>query len=314
MPSLLAQQLAKIAGPKVNFGSKAKASLIFDFKEAAEIDKTTLWVMSNSAFQALVQQQPSLRQFSDSLFSEASKDQNRMKMTNDESDRIDVLIQSFLQQISPMFLQTEALHLMEWLISRFQINEFNVDSIMECILPYHETKPFLKFVSILAISELSKWIFLKNAAEKKSPITRDLIVERCKSDRSLLHFVLKMMAHVTSGKIVHPTLSAFYVCILSQYVATKAIVDNDLRDILPHTLAALASKNTDSVATAFMILTMIAKKTELEQSVLSDILCIGASTGGASAMTILSLVTICQCQTAEIHMPEEFVHSLISAR
>lgn len=40
---------------------------------------------------------------------------------------------------------------LEWLIRRFRINEYNVDAVMQAILPYHETALFVTMVSILQI-------------------------------------------------------------------------------------------------------------------------------------------------------------------
>lgn len=53
--------------------------------------------------------------------------------------------------MSPYFMLKPAGKALEWLIRRFRINEYNVDAVMQAILPYHETALFVTMVSILQI-------------------------------------------------------------------------------------------------------------------------------------------------------------------
>ncbi|ORY00070.1 hypothetical protein K493DRAFT_312976 [Basidiobolus meristosporus CBS 931.73] len=94
-----------------NFTSKFKASFLFDSRQAADYDLETIFSLGqlNSHF----------AQFEKTLFSEAIKNVDR-------NEKLDAML--------------------EWLIRRFRINEFNIDAIMTCILPYHETKPFWTFI------------------------------------------------------------------------------------------------------------------------------------------------------------------------
>jgi hypothetical protein len=64
---------------------------------------------------------------------------------------LDASIDAFLTHLSPYFLLKPAGKAIEWLIRRFRINEFNIESVIACILPYHETKAFVAMVSTLRI-------------------------------------------------------------------------------------------------------------------------------------------------------------------
>ena len=58
----------------------------------------------------------------------------------------------FLAPTLAFFLLKPAGKVLEWLIRRFRVQEFNIDAVVACILPYHETKAFVKMVSLLKIA------------------------------------------------------------------------------------------------------------------------------------------------------------------
>jgi len=74
-----------------------------------------------------------------------------LDQTKEENEKLDASINAFLSQLSPYFLLKPSGKVLEYLIRRFRIQDFNVESILKCILPYHETKSFVKMISILNI-------------------------------------------------------------------------------------------------------------------------------------------------------------------
>ena len=117
--SLLAQQLKKIANVQAPIRSKEKASILFDGKQAADMDRESLWTLAQTALGQLKKLHPSFAQC-ESLFSEGLKDQDRMLLTPEENTKIDALVSLFLRLVSPWLLQSPALHCIEWLIRRFK--------------------------------------------------------------------------------------------------------------------------------------------------------------------------------------------------
>ena len=53
----------------------------------------------------------------------------------------------------------------EWLIRRYRIHERNVDAIMSCILPFHDTPFFARMLQITRVDHATApvWSFLKTA-------------------------------------------------------------------------------------------------------------------------------------------------------
>ena len=48
---------------------------------------------------------------------------------------------------------------------RYHIHQYNIDEVMQCVLPYHETRIFVRVIQLLPIAEpTNKWHWLKAAA------------------------------------------------------------------------------------------------------------------------------------------------------
>ncbi|KAI8907177.1 armadillo-type protein [Gorgonomyces haynaldii] len=230
--------------------------------------------MAKTSLQELSKQYPQLLDFEAHLFSDRLKDQDRMMYTQEESKRINEHIALFLQHISPLILQTNALHLMEWLIRRFKVNELNVEQVIGCILPYHETPLFVKFVQILAISKESRWFFLKNSVQQtKIELHRDVIVERCAQDPSVLEFIMVLYRKSLELKVSHKTLASFYVTVVMQYLVSFPNLDNNqILQVLPQVMSGLESTDLDERSASQMILALLSRRVQFEEHVLQSLL------------------------------------------
>lgn len=48
---------------------------------------------------------------------------------------------------------------------RYHIHEYNVDDLMMCIIPYHETKVFVRVIQLMSLSnQTNKWNWLEPCA------------------------------------------------------------------------------------------------------------------------------------------------------
>lgn len=64
------------------------------------------------------------------------------------SEKLDLAIASFLRLLSPFFLLKPAHKIIEFFIRRYQIHEYNVNDVVECVLPYHETNYFARMIQL----------------------------------------------------------------------------------------------------------------------------------------------------------------------
>ena len=76
--SFLERQLQQIASSKAPLSTKTRASLLFDPKAAADVDRETIFELGCSGFEKLVSMDAQFNQFGDTLFSQAMKNQDRM--------------------------------------------------------------------------------------------------------------------------------------------------------------------------------------------------------------------------------------------
>ncbi|KAG0335778.1 HEAT repeat-containing protein 1 [Podila humilis] len=153
--SSLAQQLKKIGTADATKGmekaARHKSSFLFDSKQAADYDIDTIFSIGTNGITELIMLDAKFAPFAETLFSESMKNVDRVLQSKEDNQKLDESITLFLQQLSPYFLVKPAGKALEWLIRRFRINEFNIDAILEAILPYHETALFVSMVSILQI-------------------------------------------------------------------------------------------------------------------------------------------------------------------
>ncbi|KAI7901693.1 uncharacterized protein BX663DRAFT_562160 [Cokeromyces recurvatus] len=261
--SSLKQQLKKIGTLDLRNVSeasrKSRASFLFTAREAADQDLDTIYSIAYNGIMELVIIDEKFSAFEKTLFSENMKSVDRILQTKDENDKLDASINAFLCQLAPYFLLKPSGKVLEYLIRRFRIQDFNVESILKCILPYHETKSFVKMVSILTIEDKSPWEFLKPIKKSMLPLDRSLLIKKMMKDRYIFDFVCKM---ATQPLVPFQTLYSFYAAILTDFIKFAPVVKEEMTIALtPHLIDGLKAKNLPELQMAsYMILSQLASK------------------------------------------------------
>ncbi|KAI8823046.1 uncharacterized protein EV422DRAFT_585585 [Fimicolochytrium jonesii] len=303
--SSLTAQLKQLAGAHVPGSSKGRASLLFSAKQAADIDSDSLFDIGRAALTDLCTHNLAFGEFEKSLFSEAFKNLDRSLQTKEENVLIDNTIAKFLRLLSPHFLLQSSFKALEWLIRRFRVNELNVDHMMECILPYHETKQFVQVVAILGLEDTSRWAFLKGIQKSKVPLDRVTLVQRLKNDKSILQFICDMAATSQTNNIVNRTLWTFFACTLIQYVQSLTVVsDESIRVLFAPLLTLLTVANpqfADLLVTSQMVFTQIASRTPLNPEIVIAIVqnTVSGLNPGNLHNALIFLLTIYRSQNLE---------------
>lgn len=83
-------------------------------------------------------------EFQNHLFAQSAINLERSVADKALNKKLDARIEKFLILVSPYFLLSPAHKTLEWLIHRFHIHEFNRDQFLLLILPYHETRMFVR--------------------------------------------------------------------------------------------------------------------------------------------------------------------------
>lgn len=149
---------------------KKRASLLYDPKEAANLDRQLVlnigkksiklnlnYVSINSFFYSIIviTGQTGLEElitlcdlfeeFRGTLFADSSLNFERSVHDEKLNKKLNAGINKFLCLLSPYFLLSAAHKALEWLINRFHIHQFNKDQFLLLILPYHQSKIFIRY-------------------------------------------------------------------------------------------------------------------------------------------------------------------------
>ena len=311
--SSIAAQLQKIRKSKgvEKLQIKYKDSYLFDNKVAADYDLDTIYSIGKSGLESLKQYEKRFANYEKTLFSLTMKNINRAQQTNAENEKLDESINMFLRLLSPHFLDNAAGKALEWLIRRYKINVFNIDGIMECILPYHETAQFFNMVSILKLEEGSTWYFLKSL---KAPLDRSTLVQRCVKDRAVIQKLYKMVHHSIRNQIKNTTLWITNTLVSIQYLQSLPQIQSDiLTFILPVLIeSAKTKKHQDLQLSAYMIICQICNLSNLTMNALSGLMEVIAryTTPDLTNQSLMALIRIFQSQEVITSFPKstfEFV-------
>lgn len=278
--SSLARQLQQLqipgSLPSAAAKTSKKASLLFDAKEAADIDNETIFSIALNGLEELKVIEPGFSAFDNSLFGDASKSLERTLQSKEVNEKLDQHITKFLKYLSPYFLLKPAHKVLEWLIRRYQIHVYNVDSLVSCILPFHETNIFARVLQLLAIKDPhSRWNWLRPIQKAGVPLSKTAFLQHCISDSSFLSLVCDM---VTEGIKLKIPLSSSRV-LITFYTTTvvgvldmmPSVTEKFITHLLPYLLEGLGSRISDLLASSYMITAQLCSKCNMEETLVKSL-------------------------------------------
>ncbi|XP_067001904.2 HEAT repeat-containing protein 1 [Anabrus simplex] len=280
MGTSLAEQLKKLAVPQTSIllQDKKRASLLFDPKEAANFDRETVYELGLNGLEELKKLDPRFDQFENTLFSPLSRGLERSVESTEANKKLDKDIQRFIFLLSPYFLLKCAHQALEWLIMRFHIHQFNVDDLLMLILPYHETRMFVRVLQLLDVKDpVNRWHWLRPLQKPGVPLSKIALLNHCASDNSFLHFVCKMtlLAVKVHGKNSNSLSTLFsFSCttIMGALEHSKTVSEVQVTHILELLLKGITHNAVDFAASSLLITAQLARKAHLSQHFLFEII------------------------------------------
>ncbi|NWV62750.1 HEAT1 protein, partial [Malurus elegans] len=281
----LAEQLKRLALPQNDpslLDRSEAASLLFNCKEAATIDRDTFFAIGCTGLEELMGIDPSFEEFQSSLFSSTSKGLERSVQTKAVNQQLNKNISLFLIHLSPYFMLKPAQKCLEWLIHRFHIHLYNQDSLIGCVLPYHETNLFVRVIQLLNIkSPTHKWHWMDSIRKPGVPLARGTVITHCYKDLDFMDFICKLVAK--SVKVVFSecpgnagqlrVLLVFYAStIVSALGAAEKITDTMVSLLLPYIQKGLKSSVQDYRAATYMIICQMTVKVTVETSLVHSLM------------------------------------------
>ena len=279
----LARQLERLAIPGQpslrQLVSKKRSSLLFDRREAADIDTDTFFSLGRNGLEELIRIDPSFSQFEDSLFAESCKEFERTVQTAEVLEELDGTVAAFLRRLSPYFLLKPAQKCLEWLVQAYRVHSCNTDVLLECVLPYYETKLFARVVQLLPLKAASSpWRWLRPLQRAGSPLSRSALVQHCLSDPSFLVFVCEMVPRSISAHKHSPpgslrSVPAFYCSTVVLVLDAESGCSEDvIGRLLPYLMKGLKSRVVEYRAASYMITGQLVSKVNLQETVSAALL------------------------------------------
>lgn len=271
MATSLAEQLRRLATPQTGqiVDSKKRASILFDVRDAANKDREIIYDIGLSGLHELAVLNPAFTQFEQTLFDRSARDLVRSVESSEVNAKLNKQIKRFLIHLSPHFLLQPAHKCLEWLIRRFQINEFNVDDLMMLILPYHETRIFVRCIQILNIRDSKhRWNWLHPLQKPGITLSKQVLFNRAATD----HFLLKLISKFTEDAVKELGLRAYmlqswfaFFCttLLGMLESSDVISEKQMSAIFPILAKGLSSEVMDFCAASMMVIGYLVTKAQL---------------------------------------------------
>ena len=277
----LALQLKQlqIPGLKQSFGTVSHVSILFDKDVASTLDMESIFNIGIHGFSQLVSIDSVFLDYEDTLFSQKSLHFQRTMESGDVNKKISKIIKEFLMLLSP-YLQLEAAKkCLEWLIWRFQVHNFDRDSLMNCILPYHETQIFSRIIQLVHTEVYGTvWEHLLPKLNMGGTINTQTLVTHCYSNNNLLSFIFDIAE--TAVKIMtkkkpksgFQMVFSFYSRILCGVINEGNMKPDLLTKVMSFVESALQSKCHDFICGTYMAITILISNTNFKYKVKKNLM------------------------------------------
>ncbi|XP_050386752.1 uncharacterized protein At3g06530 isoform X2 [Argentina anserina] len=302
-----------------------RPSILFDPKQAADIDVDTIFAVGLQGLELLVSADERFRNFKNDLFSYQSKELDRELMVKEENKRIDASISKFLRLLSGHFELPSSLKTLEYLIRRYKIYVYNIDELVLCALPYHETHAFVKIVQLINFGN-SKWKFLEGVKASGAAPPRNVIVQQCIRDMGVLEAIFDYASPSKKYRPSKPVIrfcTAVVVEVLGSVASVESHVVKRIYSLVHSVLEVGTDGHSENKAGAMMIVGMLASKVTISPALVKGLILLIAKVAEEDAkesadlqlfrLSLMTLINLVQLQVVE-NFPMKALESLIGIR
>lgn len=280
--SSLAKQLKQLQIPQNLVGPATKkqshkASLLFEGREAADIDNEKIFSLASNGLEELKAIEPAFGVFQETLFSELSKKMERSLQTKEVNERLNKQISEFLRYLSPYFLLKPAHKALEWLIRKYRVHISNEDELVFCILPYHETNIFVRVVQLLKVrNPASNYHWLESLQKSGSPLAKTTLLNKCSSDMAFLSQICEMVPKALELDRPVSSLRVVFTFYASTVVGSLEMMERVTEEVitllLPYIVRGLKSSVAEYLSASYMIIAQLCNKCSLEESLVKSLM------------------------------------------
>ncbi|KAL8051037.1 hypothetical protein ABFS82_06G118900 [Erythranthe guttata] len=300
-----------------------RPSILFDAKAAADIDIDTIFGIALSGLETLITTEERFRNYKNDLFSSQSKELDRELAGQEENKRINSSISSYLSLLSGYLESHSALKTVEYLIRRYKVHVHNVEDLILCALPYHDTHVFVQIVQLIDTGN-SRWKFLDGVKVSGARLPREVIVQQCIRDMGVLEAICN---YATPVKKIQPSkhVTGFCTAVIFEVLGLVTVDSDIVKMILQYVSSALqpGARGQNQKAGALMIISLLSQKSALAPNVVKSLMLSVADTARAEAkergdlqwlrMSFMTIISIVRLQSVEL-IPKKTVDVLNDIR
>ncbi|KAG8390231.1 hypothetical protein BUALT_Bualt01G0062300 [Buddleja alternifolia] len=287
-----------------------RPSILFDAKAAADIDVDTILNIALSGLEVLITMEERFRNYKSDLFSPQSKELDRELVGIEENKRINASISSYLRLLSGFLESHSALKTLEYLIRRYKVHVYNVEDLILCALPYHDTHVFVQIVQLMNTGN-STWKFLDGVKSSGARPPREIIVQQCLRDMGVLEAICN---YATPVKKIQPSkhVIGFCTAVIFEVLGLVTVDSDTVKRILPYVSSGLqlGARGLNQKAGALMIVSLLAQKAALAPNVVKSLMHSVADTARTDSketgdlqwlrMSFMTVINIVQLQSVEL--------------
>ena len=191
------------------------------------------------------------------------------------------IINEFLLLLSPYLQLQPAKKCLEWLIRRFEIHRFDLDALLQCLLPYHETQFFTRVIQLIDVNDTegNTWEYLIPKLKKGNALNMKTLVKHCSENTNLLNFVYEMANNATKLMKKKPRsglelIFSFYARVVSGVISSSdsGLSEHLIPFLMPMVETGLSSGSKHFICATYMILTMLVSNGVFKKKVRNDLL------------------------------------------
>ncbi|TKW05794.1 hypothetical protein SEVIR_7G200000v4 [Setaria viridis] len=286
-----------------------RPSVLFDAKEAADIDLRAILPIALSGLEHLASVDERFARYSNTLFRETSLEVNREQLTPKENDKLNKSISTYLRLLAGYLHLPSALKTLEYLIRRYLVHVYNLDELLLSALPYHDTHAFVRIVQLLNLGN-SKWAFLDGVKSSGAPPPRSVLVQQCIRDKAVLE-TLCNYATPTKEFSHSRTVVCFCTAVIVECLGAVQKLDTDIvQRVLGFVFDSLNPEITgdqDYKAGALMIVGVLATRATLAPKLVQNLIFFVARTAQHDAfesvdlpwlrVTVMAIISLVQSQS-----------------
>ncbi|PLW39732.1 hypothetical protein PCASD_09629 [Puccinia coronata f. sp. avenae] len=254
-------------------------SYIYSPSQAAKLTLDQVHQIGVDGFQQISLYDRLFQKFNQSLFGEASKRIDRTLLEPNEAQVLNETIEEFLICLSPYLLSKPSAHVLEWLVRRFRINEFNVSALVAIFLPYHDTPQFLAMLNIIRLDSEPRLQFLRSVQKSRTGLPQKLLVDAMLTSPELFRYVTGILSSVTQRGPAHQALLGFHLHtflglfkgLSPQLASQQAFPQPILVTLLPVLVDGVQSTQIDVRLTHLIIISALARLSPLPRAVVQNL-------------------------------------------